>query len=318
MTAYPDGPTGPGAVLDVVARAWLQTEDLTSWLVTDGLRVLGTVVAALAVRWLAHRAIDKLVATASDDSDRRFAERSGVRRAVAAATGTNTARHSARMATTGSLLKSIASVLIFSVALLTVLSMIGIPLGPMLASAGIGGVALGFGAQSVVKDFLSGIFMILEDQYGVGDIIDTGEATGTVEAVSLRITRLRDINGVTWHVRNGEIVRIGNHSQGRSSAVVDIPFSHRENVDRVIEVIQGALSTMVADEAWSEELIEDPQVLGVEDVAPGMTTVRVLASCQAGSKWQVQREVRRRVKDAFDEHDIAGPELTLSGTRAEP
>ena len=123
----------------------------------------------------------------------------------------------------GSLLRSIVTFVVVTLAVLTVMALLGIPLGPLLASAGVAGVALGFGAQSLVKDFLSGIFMIIEDQYGVGDVIDTGEAIGTVEEVSLRITRLRDANGITWYVRNGEIIRIGNRSQGCSTAIVDMP-----------------------------------------------------------------------------------------------
>ena len=123
----------------------------------------------------------------------------------------------------GAILKSTSTFVIFTLALLTVMATVGLPLGPLLASAGVGGVALGFGAQSLVKDFLSGIFMILEDQYGVGDVIDTGEAVGTVEDVTLRVTRLRDASGIVWYVRNGEIVRIGNRSQGWSTALVDIP-----------------------------------------------------------------------------------------------
>ncbi len=134
----------------------------------------------------------------------------------------------------GAILKSTSTFAISAMAILTVMGLLGLPLGPLLASAGVGGVALGFGAQSLVKDFLSGIFMIVEDQYGVGDVIDTGEAIGTVEDVTLRVTRLRDGNGVVWYIRNGEIVRIGNRSQGWSTAVVDTAVAYDEDIDRAI------------------------------------------------------------------------------------
>nr|WP_257907209.1 mechanosensitive ion channel family protein [Janibacter limosus] len=188
------------------------------------------------------------------------------------------------------------------------------PLAPLLASAGVGGVALGFGAQALVRDYLSGIFMILEDQYGVGDFIDTGEAVGTVEEVTLRVTRLRDLDGVVWHVRNGEIIRIGNRSQGWSTVMVDLPFSYGEDVDRVIGIITDAVSRMKDDGHWSEVLRETPSVLGVETITAGTVTVRVFATCTPNENWGIQREIRRRVKEAFDREGIAGPPVSPGGT----
>ena len=188
----------------------------------------------------------------------------------------------------GSLLRSIVTFTVSAIAILTIMAIIGIPLGPLLASAGVGGVVLGFGAQSLVKDFLSGVFMILEDQYGVGDVIDTGEAIGTVEEVSLRVTRLRDAQGVVWYVRNGEIIRIANRSQGWSTATVDIPFSYREDVDRVGGIISDAIADMEQDDAWSEALLDPPRLLGVESITGGTVTMRVLARCAPDTHWGVQ------------------------------
>ena len=124
----------------------------------------------------------------------------------------------------------------------------------------------GFGAQSLVKDFLSGIFMILEDQYGVGDVIDTGEAIGTVEEVTLRVTRLRDASGVVWYIRNGEIVRIGNKSQGWSTAIVDIPVAYAENIERVIPLIRDVVTSHGRDAGVEGAPLEEPQVVGVESI----------------------------------------------------
>ena len=128
------------------------------------------------------------------------------------------------------------------------LSEVGVDIAPIIASAGIIGIALGFGAQSLVKDFLSGVFMILEDQFGVGDIIDVGEATGTVEAVSLRVTRLRDINGTVWYVPNGEIMRVGNQSQNWSRTVLDVGVAYSEDLARVRRVLEE-----IAHEMWEDE-----------------------------------------------------------------
>ena len=149
----------------------------------------------------------------------------------------NPERQRQRVETLGSILRSLATVVIVIIAVLMIGEELGLNMAPVLASAGVGGVALGFGAQSLVKDFLSGMFMLAEDQYGVGDFIDTGEAVGTVEEVTLRVTRLRDAQGVIWYVRNGEIVRVANKSQGWSTAMVDIPVSALESPEHVIEAV---------------------------------------------------------------------------------
>ena len=188
------------------------------WLLGAPLRILLILLGALVLRGLVHRAIRTLVDRATARADEH--ERTSFERLLDSATGAARERRRQRALTMGSLLRSIATFVIATVAILTVMAELGMPLAPLLTSAGIGGIALGFGAQTLVKDFLSGIFMIIEDQYGVGDVIDTGEAVGTVEEVSLRVTRLRDANGVVWFIRNGEIVRIGNKSQGWAVATV--------------------------------------------------------------------------------------------------
>ncbi|MGL5863434.1 MAG: mechanosensitive ion channel family protein, partial [Phycicoccus sp.] len=209
--------------------------------------------------------------------------------------------------TIGSLLRSVASFVIVMVTVLTVMALVGIPLGPLLASAGVGGVALGFGAQSLVKDFLAGVFMVVEDQYGVGDVIDTGEAIGTVEEVGLRVTRLRDADGVTWYVRNGEVIRIGNRSQGHSTALVDMPVSYDEDVERVLGVIRDAAAAFGGDPQWQDRVIEPPDVLGVETITGATMTIRVIVQCVAGEHFAVQRELRERLKTALDAAGVKAP-----------
>jgi small conductance mechanosensitive channel len=181
----------------------------------------------------------------------------------------------------------------------------------MLASASVGGVALAFGAQSLVKDFLSGVFMIVEDQYGVGDVIDTGEVVGTVENVSLRVTQLRDGTGMTWYVRNGEIVRIGNKTQGWSTALVDVAIAYDQDVEAAVTVIRQVVGVMKDDDAWKDILLEEPNVVGVESIANGVVTVRIVAKTIANEQFGVQREMRERIKVAFDRAGIRSPQPLL-------
>ncbi len=207
----------------------------------------------------------------------------------------------------GSLLKSIASIAIFTITGITAMAELGFPVGPLIASAGIVGVAIGFGAQSLVTDFLSGIFMIVEDQYGVGDVIDVGEAIGTVEAVGLRVTRLRDIDGTVWYVRNGEIMRVGNASQNWARTVLDIPVAYTEDLQRVKHVLQDVADDMWEDEDFKAVIIEKPEVWGVQELGPDACVVRVTLKTAPLEQWGVAREMRERIKARFDFENIEIP-----------
>ena len=277
-----------------------------SWLIGTPVTIIIVLVLGVVVRWLVHRLIRRVVAASTSRQAERLANLPGAGRAFAS-TGLASERHTQRAATMGALLKSITTFVVGGVTALTILSLIGIPLGPMLASASVGGVALAFGAQSLVKDFLSGVFMIVEDQYGVGDVVDTGEVVGTVENVSLRVTQLRDAQGVTWYVRNGEVVRIGNKSQGWATALLDVAVAYDENVDTAMEVIRTAVATMDTEEPWSEKLLEVPEVVGVEAIANGATTIRVVAKTVAQQQFGVQREMRERIKLALDAAGVRTP-----------
>ena len=285
-------------------------ESVWEWFTGWPLMVLVTLVAAFVVRWLLNRSIDRVVSVALAKADARREKQGGrASRVLNSATGLAHERARQRTLTMGSLLRNIVTIAVAIITTLTILQTVGIKLAPVLATAGVGGVALAFGAQSLVKDFLSGIFMIFEDQYGVGDVIDTGEAVGTVEEVSLRVTRLRDGTGVVWYVRNGEIIRIGNKSQGWSTALVDIPVSYAENLERVIPLMRDVLHGLDADPAWKDKLLDEPQVLGVESVSGTTVTVRVLAKTAPMEQFGVSREIRERVKAAFDAAGVKGPPM---------
>jgi small conductance mechanosensitive channel len=204
----------------------------------------------------------------------------------------------------GSLLKSVVSIVIFGMLGITAIAQVGFNVGPLLASAGVVGVALGFGAQSLVKDFLAGVFMIFEDQYGVGDFVDLGEASGTVEAVGLRVTRLRDVEGTVWYVRNGEIVRVGNSSQNWARTVLDIPVPLDADLHRVQEVLKDVAHDLWEDEEFKGKIIEEPEVWGVQDLTPSWITVRVTLKTAPLVQWGVAREMRQRIKNRFDHEGL--------------
>jgi small-conductance mechanosensitive channel len=214
-------------------------------------------------------------------------------------------RRHQRVRALGQVLRSAASVTIFAIAGVTVLGDLGITLGPLLASAGVVGIAIGFGAQNLVRDYLTGIFMLLEDQYGVGDAISVGKVTGTVETMTLRITRLRDVNGVVWHIRNGTIDRVGNQSQGWARAVVDFPVPYTADLGTI-----RAILAEVADSAWSDPtlrafMLEKPEVWGAQDVSSSAVTMRLVARTAPLRQWETEREMRARVKAALDAAGIS-------------
>jgi moderate conductance mechanosensitive channel len=223
------------------------------------------------------------------------------------------ARATMRTETIGGVLRSVATFMIWGIAIVTILGTVNINLGPLLAGAGIAGIALGFGAQNLVKDFLSGIFMLLEDQYGIGDIIDVGEATGTVEAISLRSTRIRDLWGVVWHVPNGEIRRVGNKSQQWARALLDVGVAYDTPIPKAAAVIKEVADSVWQDPEWAAFVLEEPDVWGVEAFGENQITIRLVVKTQPLQQWKVEREIRKRLKAAFDEHgiEIPFPQRTL-------
>jgi moderate conductance mechanosensitive channel len=274
-------------------------------IVVRPLRILAVILMALVVRWLVHRAIDRLVRS-TVDSDvpvvlRPLKERLGP---TADNTILMSERRRQRAETVGSLLRSVASLVIGVLALMLILGEFGFRLGPFIAGAGIVGVALGFGAQNLVKDFLSGIFMILEDQYGVGDVVDLGSASGTVEAVGLRVTRLRDGNGTLWYARNGEVLRVGNHSQGFAQVTVDLPVPYGSDVDAAGTALLAAAHELVADDEFADAVLEEPQLLGVEQIDVDKVVLRLTVKVAPSAQWRVARALRQRIADQLDENGV--------------
>ena len=263
------------------------------------LRVFLALVIRRTVRVLADRVHDR------NDDDLGFRARV----LLAKASGVAADRQRQRVETLGSLLRNVVDVALIVVVVLTVLAIFGVPMGPLIASAGVGGVALGFGAQSLVKDYLSGIFMLAEDQFGVGDLIKVGDLTGTVQEVTLRVTKLRDTTGTVWYVRNGEVLTLGNVSQGYSTAIVDVPVANDEDPSRVQEVLRAALAGMDKEPEFSDQLLEEPSVLGVGSVTAGTMTMQVLLKTGPNQQWGPTRAVRERAQRALADAGVRGPIL---------
>lgn len=259
-------------------------------------------VMAIVIRYYVHRLITRI-------TDRIAVGTVPGRLRARSADGGGSAlllneRRRQRMETLGSVLRSIASVVIYGIAFFTVLGEIGLNLTPVLTGATVVGAAVAFGAQNTIKDLLAGLFMLLEDQYGVGDVIDTGSAKGTVEAVSLRITRLRDVNGIVWYVRNGEINRLGNESQNWGRALLDVPVAPDQDIDDIRELLQTTADTLAADPDWETMVLEKPSVWGVQALTNDAMVVRVTIKTAPNQQHKVARELRARVKKAFDEAGV--------------
>jgi moderate conductance mechanosensitive channel len=270
------------------------------------LRAIIVVLLAAAVLALARRAIDRFVRKLNQRSIEKLEamQRKG---SVTDTAPISLARNRMRTETIGGVLRSATGFAVWTVAVLMILGAFGFNLGPLIAGAGIVGVALGFGAQSLVKDFLSGIFMIMEDQFGVGDIVDVGEAVGTVDAITLRTTKIRSINGTMWHVPNGEITRVGNMSQLWSRALLDVGVAYETHVPDACAIMKRVADEMAAEDEWSAFFFEPAEIWGVQDLADNEVTIRMVAKVTPAKQWPIERQLRARIKHAFDEAGISIP-----------
>ncbi|GLY01425.1 MULTISPECIES: mechanosensitive ion channel family protein [Actinoplanes] len=286
---------------------WLLDQNVPDWIAQSGyvivvkpFRVLAIIVVALLIRWALHRGISRLAASTSRAAMPALLKPLKERPDVAAEeVQFIPERRRQRAEAIGSVLRSFVSAIVFTMATLLVLGEFGFNLAPLLASAGIVGVALGFGAQSLVKDLIAGLFMLLEDQYGVGDTVDLGEAIGVVESVGLRITTVRDARGVLWYIRNGEIIRVGNKSQGWAMVVIDIPIGF-VNSEEAMVVLRSAAAKVAETPEHQTEFLEAPDVIGVEQITVDGAVVRTIAKTTSDAQAVIQRDLRKALSDAMD------------------
>jgi small-conductance mechanosensitive channel len=278
--------------------------DFADWALDIPLRILLIVIGAVIVARLASRAISAAMRRSADSS---LQQRLKAAAAIAPALRESeeaAARSGQRVEAVSSVLAGAVTFVVYLVALFLILAELGVDLAPLLAGAGVAGLAIGFGAQSLVKDCFSGIFILLEDQYAVGDIVDVGEATGVVENVSLRATRLRSVDGIVWHVPNGEIVRVGNMSQHWSRSLLDIEVAYDTDLKRAKELIADVAAAYAETEG---EVLDEPEVWGVEALGASGILIRLVVKTKPSAQWRVSRELRELIKERFDAEGIEIP-----------
>jgi len=271
--------------------SFLDIPKLTQLLLASGLKILLIVVVTLAVFKLVRGLLSRL--------ERKLAVEDS-----------QAGRNLLRSTTLVSVLRSLFSATVWLISGVMVLGELGVEVGPLLAAAGIVGVAVGFGAQSLVRDFVSGFFVLLEDQYRVGDsveisIVDGVLVKGTVERFSLRSTALRESDGSLHHVSNGVVQVVSNRSAGWSQAILDIGIAYNQDISEVTEALKEAGELLVADEELGGYVSETPVMLGVEDLGESRVTVRVVARTLPGKQKEVERAFRQHIKEAFEKHGIA-------------
>ena len=299
--------TAPGcrAVLDATGNADLAR--MVKWLLDAPLTILLILVLAAVANFLARRLLKRgLRRLATGGLRERLG--SSVRRRTPDAfleTGETSMRGEQRIEALTSVLRSATTFAIWLIAGFMILGTVGVNIAPLLAGAGVLGVALGFGSQKLVQDFLSGIFILVEDQYGVGDIVNLDtETTGVVEAVSLRTTRLRAVDGTVWHVPNGEIRRVGNMSQHWSRALLDVEVAYESDIELAKRTMKAA-----ADDMWREDtdILEEPEMWGVENLNPNGVQLRLTIKTTPNQQFRISRALLQRIKARFDEQGIQIP-----------
>lgn len=305
-------PTGP-TIGAAAGTEPFDASDLGSWgtwFVGTPLRLVLTALVGLVVLVLLRRTIRSVTDHLASGS---LLDRRGLRGLAASGVGTAVlqtnplaaARRAQRARTIGSVLRSTATLVVGAIVVLMMLDEVGVNIMPLVASAGVAGVALGFGAQSLVKDFLSGMFMLFEDQYGVGDTITVGDVSGTVEAVALRITKVRDASGTLWYVRNGEILRVGNRTQGWARATVEVQLAVDADLDQARSALSRAGARLTADPVLSTYLQETPRVVGIESLSAASVTLNVEVRTDPAMQWDVARALREAVRAELSEAGLA-------------
>lgn len=270
------------------------------------LLIVAIVVGAILLRWLLliilRRSIERVVSGVKKSHNVEQTQE-------LASAPLRAARIVQRTRTLGTVINSVLTVMVMGTALVLILDVLGVPVLGILGAAGVVAAGLAFGAQNLVKDILNGMFMVFEDQFGIGDVVDLGVASGTVESVGVRITSIRDVNGTLWHVRNGEVLRVGNKSQGWARVIIDLPVPYHADLEAVKDVVLTTAKLLTTDPAWRRKIIENPEIWGVESVTAEALVVRLVIKTRSADQWDVARELRMRVKLALDKFGVSVPSL---------
>lgn len=264
-------------------------QSIIEWLLTHGLRIffilVGYFVLVFLVRFLTRRFV-KLV----EDEDR----------------STRSEREK-RADTIAGIINTTSWIFFGVIVLFMMLREFNINITPLLTGAGVAGIAIGFGAQSVIKDFLQGFFILAEDQFRVGDVVKIGDHSGSVERITMRTTRLRSLDGNVHIVPNGEIKIVVNMTHGWSRALVDVDVAYKEDLDRVMLIMETAASGLQKEEKYKNSILEKPQVLGVQKLGDSGITIRLIVKTSPLKQWEITRELRKRIKEVFDREGIEIP-----------
>ncbi|MEY8578856.1 mechanosensitive ion channel family protein [Corynebacteriaceae bacterium 6-324] len=313
--------TTPSEAVDNVS-SWWSDPQTQEWLINRPIAIGLIIIVALILHWLVRRLIGKLAQSSIEKKTIRtsaiakLARPGGINKKqkekqekqLEAIDKSHENRRISRIKTLANVARSAAAIVVWGWAFLASLDQVGVNIAPLIASAGVLGVALGFGAQSLVKDFLSGIFMLLEDQYGIGDTIDLGNGIfGDVEEITLRITTVRDIDGALWYVRNGEILQVANHSDEFSVARVQVPVGLSNNTEKAYEVIESSVKAAAKTPEVAGLILDEPVVNGVTDFQPDYLSFRVSVKTLPGSQWDVQRILQARVLNSMNDAGIVTP-----------
>lgn len=266
-----------------------ELREILLWLKTSGLRLVVIGIGSILLVRLLRVVADRILRLMTNGGEPAVTEREK------------------RARTLASLLRTVGTTLVLIVAVMMALREIGLDITPLIAGAGVAGLAIGFGAQSLIKDVIAGFFILLEDQFHVGDVIQAGGASGQVERMTLRMTIVRDLQGTVHFIPNGEIKVASNLTKEWSRAVLEIGVGYEEDVDRVMAVLTEVGHSLADDETFGKLVLEPPQVLGVEALADSQVTIRMLAKTLPLKQWEVARELRRRIKARLDREGIQIP-----------
>ncbi|GAB3650531.1 mechanosensitive ion channel family protein [Glycomyces tarimensis] len=315
LAATGDSPCETG--LNSCSLLWRVTE--SEGFAVDGgavldkiVHVLLIVLAALVLRWIVNRTIARIIKQVTSvrgpqpisDLAERLASGSSRREGIVGD------RSRQRAETLTGVLQHVSGIVIWSIAFMLILSAFSVNLAPILASAGIAGIAIGFGAQNLVQDYLAGIFILLEDQYGVGDIVDVGDAIGEIVDMGLRVTTIRSLDGTLWYVRNGQILRVGNMSQSWAYVIIETPLPPNTDLELVGEKITAIAEEFAEDDEWRAHVLAEPEYVGVTEMTIDEIKVRLGVRTTSDEQWAAGRELRRRISEALREAGI-----TTSGSR---
>ena len=294
----------------IIFNNWWSDPDTQMWLIQRPFRILITIIAAFIGQWVITLAIRKFATYQKEKPLHSFLPVLSPKEAEIAdyEAKARNERKRGRIDTLASVARSTALIVIWAWAALEILRNLGVNVAPIIASAGVVGLAIGFGAQSLVKDFLAGIFMLMEDQYGIGDTIDLGNGVfGDVESISLRITTVRDIDGALWYVRNGEILQVANHSDRYSVARVQVPIALSNDPTRAVDVITSAAEDAARDSEIKDFILAKPTVNGMSGLEVDHMSYRVSVKTLPGKQWDVQRAMQAKILTAMHTEGITTP-----------